>query len=214
VKLLNFLPKEDGFYKLLEHLVQQSQVAAQTLHKALAANHSLAQEQAAHEAIHNARQEAKKTLRSLIEEVCRSFVTPFDREDLQELGTALYAICSCLDGVQQRLFAHGLPPLEGDFQRFSQIFVHQAEIMVGLIKGLNHGEKPSLLQEKVAALYELEDQGDNVLLELEAALFRKEPLPDVRDLLLRKDVYGQLEDITDSYRDAAAIALRIILKHS
>ncbi len=37
---------------------------------------------------------------------------------------------------------------------------------------------------------------------------------DIRDLILRKDVYDMLEKVLDRYRDASAVALQIVLKHS
>lgn len=214
MKFLNFLPKEEKFYMLLNTLTQQAKIASASLHKAIIQCDDAVAATASRDEIHEARLEAKRALRSMVEEVCRTFITPFDREDLQELASGLYAISSCLDGVQQRMYQHQLRPKNGDFNRFSQIAVHQSELLVALIHGLNHNEKPSILQEKVASLYELEDHADQALLELESALFRQEPAPDVRELILRKDIYGQLEDITDAYRDVAAIALRIILKHS
>jgi uncharacterized protein len=153
-------------------------------------------------------------LRTLVEEICRSFITPFDREDLQELAEGLYRISASLDGIQERMHAHGLRPIDGDFQRISQIVIHQVDHLVSLIDGLNQNEKPSILQEKVSVIYDLEDQADNTALELERLLFSKVPVPDVRDLILRKELYQALEDVTDFNRDIAAIALRIILKHS
>jgi uncharacterized protein Yka (UPF0111/DUF47 family) len=214
MKFLNFLPKEEKFYLLLNTLTQQAKIASVALHKAIVESDDSSVWHHSHTVIHQARLEAKVALRSVVEEVCRTFITPFDREDLQELASALYSISSCLDGVKQRLHQHNLRPKNGDFNRFSQIVVHQSGLLEQLIHGLNHSEKPELLQEKVASLYELEDHADQALLELESALFRQDPIPDVRELILRKDIYGQLEDITDAYRDVAAIALRIILKHS
>ena len=34
------------------------------------------------------------------------------------------------------------------------------------------------------------------------------------EVILRKDIYEMMEDVTDMYRDAANIALRIVLKHT
>lgn len=37
---------------------------------------------------------------------------------------------------------------------------------------------------------------------------------DIRNLILRKDIYDMLEKVLDRYRDAAGIALQIVFKHS
>jgi uncharacterized protein len=209
MKFLNFLPKEALFYDLIHHLVVDAQKGARALHAYVQSS-----EAAAGEPIAEAREHAKLTLRKLVEEICHSFITPFDREDLQELGEGLYRISASLDGIQERLHVHQIRPMEGDLQRMTQIAIHQVDHLVALIDGLNQNEKPSILQEKVAVIYDLEDQADNTALELERTLFRREPMPDVRDLILRKEIYQSLEHVTDTTRDVAAIALRIILKHS
>ena len=58
----------------------------------------------------------------------------------------------------------------------------------------------------------MEAHGDEVLGQLLKNLFKGDR--DVRDLILRKDVYDMLEKVLDRYRDASAVALQIVLKHS
>ena len=92
MKFLNFLPKEEKFYLLLNTLTQQAKIASVALHKAIVESDDSAVWHHSHTVIHQARLEAKIALRSVVEEVCRTFITPFDREDLQELASALYAV--------------------------------------------------------------------------------------------------------------------------
>ncbi|HEY0901827.1 MAG TPA: hypothetical protein VGD95_06860, partial [Micavibrio sp.] len=61
-------------------------------------------------------------------------------------------------------------------------------------------------------LQELENKGDAILSELLVELFKGDN--DARDLILRKDIYDMLEKVVDRYRDAASVALQIVLKHS
>jgi hypothetical protein len=77
-----------------------------------------------------------------------------------------------------------------------------------LVKG-HHNDR---IIAKVNVLHDLENRGDTVLNELLADLFRNES--DVKQLILRKDVYDMLEKVIDRYRNAGAIALQIVLKHS
>ena len=65
---------------------------------------------------------------------------------------------------------------------------------------------------KARQLQELENKGDAILGELLVELFRNST--DPRDLILRKDIYDMLEKVIDRYRDAAGVALQIVLKHS
>ncbi|MFM7389242.1 MAG: DUF47 domain-containing protein [Vampirovibrionales bacterium] len=213
MKFLNFLPQEDKFYDLIDTLAVSANNASDALHQALQPGNE-AKQADYYKALATTRQQAKKALNTLQAEVCRTFITPFDREDLQELAEALYNISSCLDVIGTRIRLHDLKLLDGDFLLFTHICSKQAEVLLRLIKGLNSSSQPSTLQEQVTVLYELEDQGDRALLELEVALFNRQPTPSIKDVVVRRDIYAQFESVTDGYRDAATIALRILLKHS
>lgn len=168
-------------------------------------------EQCAQE-IKAAKTAAKKVLANLTEEVCRTFITPFDREDLQELANSIYLIPKLISKIYSRMVLNQLWVSHDDFHRFSVIIVRQSEALNELMKGLSRGLQPNVIQQKAAVLYELEDQSDETLGQLMADLFKH--TDDPRQWLLRKDLYEMLEDVTDHYRDAAAVGLRIVLKHS
>ena len=68
------------------------------------------------------------------------------------------------------------------------------------------------MKEKVATLQDMELKGDAILGELLVTLFNEGH--STRDLILRKDIYDMLEKVLDRYRDAADVALQIVLKHS
>ncbi len=81
-----------------------------------------------------------------------------------------------------------------------------------LIDELTSGHHTERTTAKIDVLYDLENRGDAVLNELLAALYKSEH--DARGFILRKDIYDMLETVIDRYRDAAAVALQIVLKHS
>jgi uncharacterized protein len=214
MKLLNFLPKEDKFNDMLQTLAEHAQAASHALHQLTDANTSAAPSQAEPltQAIAQTKTAAKQVYNQLVTEVCTTFITPFDREDIQELGTAIYLIPKLIHKSNQRMRQHHLTCYNGDFSRFSAIIMRQSTVLLELMYGLQKGLKPTIIHEKSAILYELEDQGDETLGSLISSLFESD-LP-VRELLLRKDLYEMLEDVTDYYRDAAAVAMRVVLKHS
>ena len=81
----------------------------------------------------------------------------------------------------------------------------------GTATGTKRGDEKTIVG-KVAQLHTLEANGDEVLGQLLSDLFKNHQ--DARDLILRKDIYDMLEKVLDRYRDAAEIALQIVLKHS
>lgn len=211
MKLLNILPKEEKFYDLLKALTRHAREASEALHHWVSNTDSHVHEQCLSQ-VKRAKRDAKESVRTITEEACRTFITPFEREDIQELANALYRIPKIIEKVGDQMQAHRLGQREGDLKRFTTLIVRQAEAMDELMVGLCGGLQPNVIHEKAAILDEMEDQGDEAFNQLVTALFRDEA--DLKELLLRKDLYDLLEDVTDFYRDAAGVGLRIVLKHS
>lgn len=211
MKLLNILPKEEKFYTMMQSLARCAHQASYALHHWVE-NPDEAVHAKCRKEIDEAKQVAKDELRTTVEEVCRTFITPFDREDIQELCTQLFLIPKLIGKIADRMELHHMEPMDKDINRFTRLLVAQADAMTDLMKGLVDGLKPNLINAKASALYELEDQGDEVFSDLIGSLFATER--PARELILRKDLYELLEDVVDCYRDAAAVGLRIVLKHS
>ncbi len=211
MKLLNILPREEKFYHLIEDLSQYANESARLLHIIVTSENEQEIVKSGQK-ISQAKSEAKKLYENLTEEVCRTFITPFDREDIQAFADVLYNIPKLIEKVQDRLITHKLRPFNNDFPRMSEIISRQSEHLEKVIRILNNGQKLREMHEASGHLHELEDKGDALLGHLIAELFWS--ISDTRELILRKDVYEMLEDITDFYRDCANLALRIVLKHS
>ncbi len=214
MKLLNLLPNDKVFHTHLLGLTHHAETASHALHHLVEAllTHDTALLHQCEAEITKAKQEAKKVYYTINEEVCRTFITPFDREDIQELATCIYLIPKSVDKIANRLHRHELNCYNDDFKRFTTLITRQSAALRDLMHGLTKGMQPTVIHEKAGILYELEDQGDETLGSLLFDVMRSQL--DVRELLMRKDLYDMLEAVTDYYRDAAAVGLRIVLKHS
>ena len=210
-KLPNLMPKEDKFCVILEQLALQAGACAVHL-KAFVEAPSEGSRNDSAIALSNARNEAKKLAADMTLQLCRTFVTPFDREDLQDIAADLYKIPKTIEKVKDRIAMHGIALDRGDFVRQINLIVEESEAMKDMVKELTHGKNTKQVQEKITLLYDLEQKGDEILSELLVTLFRDST--DPRDLILRKDIYDMLEKIIDRYRDAAGIALQMVLKHT
>ena len=211
-KILSFfLPREDRFYRLLEELSGQARDSAFHL-KTFVETRDEQARKAASDAIEASKAGAKKTLSRITEELCFTFVTPFDREDIQDFSVDLYKITKTIDKVRERLTLHNLSSEKGDFSRQIDLIVQEATAMEAMVKALISKSSDHKIAEQAKLLHDLEQKGDEVLGDLLTTLFRD--TSDARSLILRKDIYDMLEKVVDRYRDAAGVALQIVLKHS
>lgn len=208
MSFLNILPRQDHFLSMIEDLAQCVCACPQYLRDYLSSKDP-AERARAGQSILDARLRSKNTASRITEELCRSYVTPFDRDDIQDFAAALYKIPKIMEKVKDRVDLHGIEG--GDFLRQIDVIVQEASAMQEIVQNLVRKPDSRKVQDKVSVLYDLEHKGDAILGELLGSLFKERS--EARDLILRKDIYDMLEKVIDRYRDAAGVALQIVLKH-
>lgn len=211
MKFPSIFPKEEKFYKLLAQHSLHASACAQQLKVFMDATNE-ADRMKASSAIDGERAAAKALAAETTMELCRSFITPFDREDIQDLSDLLYKIPKIIEKVKERIVLHGISSSEGDFIRQVDLIVEEASVMDAVVTALISGKGSAGVIRNVERLRNLEQKGDTVRNELMVELFRSDR--DIRDVLLRRDIYDMLEKIVDRFRDAAGVVLQIVLKHS
>ena len=137
----------------------------------------------------------------------RSFVTPFDREDIHELSVHLDDV---LDGIQASaetmlIYKIGTPAEE--VRQMVGILAGQA---VQLLGALTKMEKPTGIQSHLAMVHDLEHQADGLSRAAIGRLF--EAGNDPLEVIKLRDLYRSLEDTIDAAEDAAEVIERILAK--
>ena len=205
------LPREDKFHQLMQALSQKAHDSAVLLKQFIDAPPG-EERKAIGAQIAAVKAESKDLVARITREVSLSFITPFDREDIQDFSVHLYKIPKTIDKICDRFALHDIASEQGDFARQVDLICKEAAAMQDVVSALTHKGGAKAIVDQVNILYDLEAAGDEILGELLMLLFRENR--DVRDLILRKEIYDMLEKVLDRYRDAAGIALQIVLKHS
>ena len=205
LKKLNLKPKQDVFFVLLADLAAQGKLCADALQNVLAGD------PAATAILQQGRQRAKDLTAEITRELWRSYITPFDREDIQDFASDLYKIPKVLEKIAARLTLPGISDDRQDFMRQAAIIAEQAGAMRAMVAALSQNDNERV-QAKITQMYDLEQKGDDTLGALLAELFAEHR--DPRDLISRHDMYDLMEKAIDRYRDASAVILRIVLKHN
>lgn len=206
----SFFPKEDKFFQLLEAMSEEAYQATAGFREFI--DHAPAERAKAIEKIYAMRAQSKVTSSKLTEELCRSFITPFDREDIQDIANILYKVPKIIEKAADRITMHGMSTEGGDFRHQADLILREAEATRVLLNALLSKKDLKTVTEKVKLLKELEHQGDKLRNELIVGLFKSDR--DIRDILLRRDIYDMLEKVVDRFRDLAGVALQIVLKNS
>jgi len=211
MKFPSLLPRNNRFDVLLKQLSDKAHESALQL-KIYVQNKDPAESARAGEAIKRCRTEAKILSMDVTRELSGSFITPFDREDIQDFASHLYKIPKLIEKIRERLEMHGMADQKGDFIEQIDLIVEEAETLRDMVEALLGKRNDKLIKDKVAILHNLEQRGDDILGSLLVRLFREKK--DARDLILHKDIYDMLKKVVDRFRDVASVTLQIVLKYS
>jgi uncharacterized protein Yka (UPF0111/DUF47 family) len=207
----SLLPKQEKFYIYLTDLATKANTCAHHLKSYIEAPDASSRERIDQE-ITTCRTESKAIMGELTGALCRSFITPFDREDIQLFAQYLYKIPKYILKVIQRIELHGIEDTKEDLITQINLIIEESTVMEDMVHDLVVKRNTNQVVEQVKQLHRLEQKGDDVFQELLASLFAGDRT--VKDLILRKDIYDLLEKVIDCYRDVAGVALQIVLKYS
>ncbi len=204
----NIFPREEKFFRFLEDQADHAFNSARHFKTFIETpgNKDAAEE------IDTVRASSKVLATQITLELCRSFITPFDREDIQDLSDIFYKIPKIIHKVKGRVILHELNLCEGCYIKQADLIVNEATAMKKLVATLVSGKGHRAIVHNVNTLRELEQKGDDIHNEILSVLFKSDA--DFRDMILRRDISDMLETVVDGFRDAAGVILQIVLKHS
>ena len=159
-----------------------------------------------------ARRKHKRISQQTTEELCKNFVTPLEREDIEALSTALYKITKNVEKIGERLL---IGPTGTDLKLVSRqitMLEKAAEVVVSMvneIRAKSHGEQ---IRDSYERLQAIEGDADKLMNELLRALYHGSS--DARVVVYWKDLYELLEKGIDRCRDAGYVVFHVALKYS
>lgn len=152
--------------------------------------------------------EGDRLTHEVVDLLNRTFVTPFDRDDMYRLAAALDDICDHVDEAADELGLYGVKRIPQEARRQADVILRAAIKLDEAIQRLE-GFKDS--KQELIALRALEDEGDRLVREAIAGLFRsgQDPISIIR----WKGIHEQLEEAVDACENAADVLEAILVKN-
>lgn len=138
----------------------------------------------------------------------RTFVTPFDRDDMYRLAGAIDDICDHVDEAADNLGSWGVERVPAKARSQAEVILKAATQLDQAVRRLE-GFKDSSSQ--LAALRELEDEGDQLERDAVAELFAT--TDDAKVIIRWKDIHERLEEAVDALENAADVLEAILVKN-
>ena len=139
----------------------------------------------------------------------KTFVTPFDREDIHQLASCLDDILDDIEGVSARMVMFHISKPTAEAVELVDIVrkaVEQIDKAVANLKTLNN------LIPFVIEINRMENMADEITRKMVGKLFQEEK--NVIELLKWKEIYGRLESTADKCEDVANIIENIVVKNA
>jgi predicted phosphate transport protein (TIGR00153 family) len=152
--------------------------------------------------------EGDRLTRELVDLLNRTFVTPFDRDDMYELSSALDDICDHIDEAAGNIAGYGVTEIRPAAKEQAQVILRATEKLREAVERID-GFKDAGRQ--LHELRDLEDEGDRLNREAVSQLFRSET--DAIVILRWKDIHEQLEEAVDACENAADVLEAILVKN-
>ena len=205
------LGHDEKFFDLLEASAQQADSSVHHLVALLGKLEQKESEQSMQEFVASRRKD-KQITQELTEQLCKTFITPLEREDIQSLANALYKIPKTVEKIGERIVIYPEPIPAANFQKHLTLLDAAAEEVVAMVKELRKGTDAATARERNARLQSIEGDADKLELELLRDLYHGDY--DAKQIIFLRDLYSLLEKVIDRCRDAGNIILQTVLKYS
>ena len=203
---MRILPRDEKFYDMFTELAIRLTASANLLYELFTSPGEL---MAKVSKIKNLEHEADTLTHDIIDRIDRTFVTPFDREDIHALASELDDVIDLIDGTARRATIFRI-------QRTRPAAVVLAEVLARAASTVEEGVRDMKSAKRVYAISEklkiLEEEGDAVYHEAMGALFAEGG--DALEVVKWKDLYDKIEDALDQCEDVGNVLQSIALKNA
>lgn len=206
--MFNFLPKDTVFFDLFEGLANHVVSVCTHLRKAA---HDYPDVGNAVIRIREEEKHADDLAHRTLERLDRTFITPFDREDIHTLVGELDDIVDIVDALAKRFKLYHIDKIENEFCKQADVLLRAAIALREAVCRLRKSRKLTDLSDKLIEVHHMENEGDDNNNTAVSRLFdgSHEPLY----VMKWKELYDLIENAIDGCEDACNTLERIVLKN-
>lgn len=200
--------QEERFFGLLEASAQEARESVRLLSELLASKPAERQP----EELTRMRWKDKRIKQELTELLCKTFVTPLEREEIEALSHALYKIPKAVEKFGERVLLCPERLDKIDFSKQAGMLEKATNTLLEMVRELGSGKHLERVKDQNNQLQAIEGEADRLILAMLQDLYRTDTNPVT--IMLCKDLLELLEKAIDRCRNAGNIIFQIVLKHS
>lgn len=207
-----FTPKDPSFYPLFERDAQNLIKSAEILKLLLGTEDPDMQENYIKQ-IKDLELVGDEITHTIYDQLNKSFITPFDREDIQQFASNIDDVVDTINGVGQRIRLYKPKTYISVFLEFAEVLYQAAQ---EIEQSVNLMKDPAINKKKIIdsciIINTLENKGDDLYHLGISTLFENEK--DAFELIKKKEILETLEKAVDKAEDVSDAIKTIMVKLS
>ncbi|MBI2955650.1 MAG: DUF47 domain-containing protein [Chloroflexi bacterium] len=206
---LRLIPREEKFFDMFEKASRNMLEAAKLLQEML--SHYEDVEKKVSE-ITEREHQGDAITHDIIAKLNSTFVTPFDREDIHHLTSAIDDVVDRIEAAADVMLIYRIERPTPELQKFASILVRSAEEINSAVPLLRKRDRMKEILNRCIEINRLENEADQLQRAALVALF--ENPTNTIDVIRWREIYGQLEEATDRCEDVADVLQGMVMKHA
>jgi predicted phosphate transport protein (TIGR00153 family) len=206
----SFLPKEFNFFELFEKQADYAVVASKQFTELVSRPGTL--DEKSLQAMHEIEHRGDEITHDILDRLNKTFITPFDREDIHALAKELDDVIDMLYTITNRMRTYKIAGPDKNLVEFASVIEESVRAVASAVKGLRNIKNMASVQESCVEINRLENVGDSMRDAVLADLFEnsKDPI----DVIKRKEIYQDAETVLDICEDVAHVVQSILVKQA
>jgi uncharacterized protein len=206
-----FMPKNKVFYELFEGVAEKVLEMATKL-KEMVSEPDRNKRASILAQIEDLEHKNDENTHRIFTELGRNFITPFDREDIHYLATALDDICDYIYASAKKINFYNVNPNDTGIQKMADLILNGSQEIRIAVMGLRDMKNLREMTEAMVKVNSIENQADDVFDMSIEMLFQQEN--DFKEVIKKREIYQVMEIATDKCEDAANVIESIIIKYA
>ena len=206
-----FLPKDRIFYQLFEEVSVTSLEMAVLLKKMVNEREFDVRAEILRQ-IEDLEHKNDDLTHKIFTELSRNFITPFDREDIHYLASAMDDVADYIFASAKKINFYRVDPQHESFSKMADLIVQGCENIKIAVTGLKDMKNMRKITDALVRINSIENQADDVFDYSIERLFATEN--DAKEVIKKREIYQVMEIATDKCEDAANVIESIIVKYA
>jgi len=207
--ILGFFTRQYNFFDLFEEQVSRA-VEAACFFKEVVVQERVNEEMLSRMA--QIEHQGDNAAHTIIERLNKTFITPFDREDIHALAMELDDITDMINNIVGRMRVYDITGVDKNLVEFAAVIEQSVRAVARAVKGLRHVKNVQVVFDACVEVNRLENVGDVMRDRVLAELFATTKDPIV--VLKWKDIYQDAETVLDVCEDVVHVVDSIMVKQA